>query len=85
MKASSDDLRYEDAVERLENIIAEMESGQLSLDASLQKFEEAVRLARICRYRLEEARQRVDILLRDEDGNLFLEQMPQSSDTLFDE
>ncbi|MDD2484927.1 MAG: exodeoxyribonuclease VII small subunit [bacterium] len=74
MKVSMDNMSYEDAFERLENIIAEMESGQLSLDTALQKFEEAIKLSRICRSFLDKARQRVDLLLRDEEGHLSLEQ-----------
>ena len=76
-------MSYEDAFEHLENIITEMEGGQLSLDTALRKFEEAVKLSRICRSFLDKAKQRVDLLLRDEEGHLSFEQAPLDEDIPF--
>lgn len=60
---------FEAALSRLEQITEELESGDLSLDASLKKFDEGVKLADYCNTRLAEARTKVDILL-EKDGQL---------------
>ncbi len=62
--------KFEDALGRLEEIVKELESGDLSLDVSLKLFEEGIKLSRICNKRLEEAERRVEILLKDKAGNL---------------
>ncbi len=54
---------FESALARLEQITAELEQGELSLEKSLKKFEEGIELVRFCGTRLEEARSRVDLLL----------------------
>ncbi len=54
---------FETALSRLEQITEELENGDLSLDASLKKFDEGIKLADYCNSRLAEARTKVDILL----------------------
>lgn len=54
---------FEAALSRLEQITEELENGELSLDASLKKFDEGIKLADYCNSRLAEARTKVDILL----------------------
>ena len=53
---------FEDAVERLEQIVTAMESGRLSLDECLVRFEQAVALSRFCSARLEAAEKQVSVL-----------------------
>lgn len=60
---------FEDALERLEFITKELEEGDLSLENSLKKFDEGVKLAEFCNSKLDEARKKVDILLK-KDGTL---------------
>ncbi len=62
--------KFEDALARLEEIVKELESGDLALDLSLKLFEEGIKLSRICNKRLEEAERRVEILLKDKTGNM---------------
>ena len=64
------DLKFEDSLARLEQIVAELESGNLPLEDSLKAFEEGVALARHCARYLDEAERRVELLLRDEAGLL---------------
>lgn len=59
---------FEEALKRLEEIVGELEKGEISLDANLSLFEEGVKLSRFCREKLDEAEKRVDILLKDEGG-----------------
>lgn len=53
----------EDSLGRLESLVERMESGELSMEESLQAFEEGIRLTRACRASLEQAEQKVRILL----------------------
>lgn len=55
-------LTFEEAVTRLETIVTEMETGNLTLDDCLRSFEEAVALSRHCAARLEAAEQRIQVL-----------------------
>ena len=58
---------FEDAMQKLEEIAAALEDDTISLDDSLKKFEEGMKLAEFCNKKLEEARQHVSILLKKED------------------
>lgn len=60
--------KFEAALARLEEIVTEMEKGDVELDRSLKLFEEGVKLSRICNKRLDEAERKVEILLKDKDG-----------------
>jgi exodeoxyribonuclease VII small subunit len=62
--------KFEVALARLEEIVTELESGELGLEQSLKLFEEGVKLARICNARLEEAERKVEILLKDKAGKI---------------
>lgn len=58
------------ALSRLEEIVQELEKGDLPLEQSLKLFEEGVKLARLCTRRLDEAERKVEILLKDKDGKI---------------
>ena len=60
---------FEEAMSRLEEIVSELEQEELPLEKSLAVFEEGVRLSRLLNRKLEEAEQKIEILLRDEEGN----------------
>ena len=62
------DMTFEQAMERLEQIIRQMESGEESLEASMALFEEGNRLARQCGGMLEQAEQKVTRLISVETG-----------------
>jgi len=61
---------FEDALKKLENIVHKIEEGQMSLEETLKAFEEGVKLARFCQSKLDEAQKKVEILMKDEKGNL---------------
>lgn len=61
---------FEDALKRLEEIVQQMESGDLTLEASLKLFEEGVRLTRVCSQRLDEAEKKIELLTKDEQGRV---------------
>jgi exodeoxyribonuclease VII small subunit len=64
------DIKFEDALQRLEQIVDQLETGELPLDESLTVFEEGVGLARRCAKYLEEAEKRIELLTKDESGLL---------------
>ncbi|HOC59087.1 MAG TPA: exodeoxyribonuclease VII small subunit [Smithellaceae bacterium] len=57
--------KFEDALDKLEQIVREMEAGNLPLDSALKSFEEGIRLIRFCSAKLDEAERRVELLLED--------------------
>lgn len=61
-------LKFEDAMARLEEIVNGLEKGNLPLDESLKMFEEGVRLSKSCLKMLDEAQKKVEILVRDKEG-----------------
>jgi exodeoxyribonuclease VII small subunit len=62
--------KFEEAMDKLEEIIKKMETGDMGLEASLKAFEEGIKLARACEKNLDEAQRRVEVLLRNEEGLL---------------
>jgi len=60
-----DEIKFEDAVARLEAIVKKLEEGELTLEESLEVFEEGIKLARICSKQLDEAERKVELLLKD--------------------
>ncbi len=60
---------YDALVVRLERVVTELESGQLTLEQSIEKFAEGVRLARDASRKLDEAERRVELLVRTADGD----------------
>ena len=61
---------FETAMNRLESIVHELESGDLTLDEALKRFQEGVKLSKFCSNKLDETEKRVSILLKDEEGNV---------------
>jgi len=59
---------FEDALQKLEGIVKELEGGELSLESSLARYEQGVRLARFCNSKLEEAEKRVEMLQTNDEG-----------------
>ncbi|MCA6062706.1 exodeoxyribonuclease VII small subunit [Thalassolituus marinus] len=63
MSDSKTPFEFESALGELEQLVAKMEGGDLSLEDSLQAFEQGIRLTRQCQQALASAEQRVQILL----------------------
>jgi exodeoxyribonuclease VII small subunit len=70
--AAQDTLRFEDAVQKLEAVVEAMESGELPLEALLERFEEGTRLVRICQTKLEEAELKIQKLEKNAAGETVL-------------
>lgn len=61
------ELTFEKGLERLEKIVKELEQGDLPLERALELFEEGMKLSGNCRRQLEEAENKVEILLKKAD------------------
>jgi len=59
---------FEASLEALEQIVRQLESGDLPLEKSLELFEQGIRLSRECQERLSQAERRIEVLLRDNQG-----------------
>ena len=64
---------FETSLKELERIVRRLEDGDLALEDSLKLFEDGVKLSRECQERLNQAERRIEILLKDENGNPQLE------------
>ena len=60
--------KFEDAMERLEEIVQSLEGGELPLEDSLKVFEEGIKLVKFCSKKLEEAEKKVTLLVRESGG-----------------
>ena len=63
-------IKFEDAIEKLDSIVSKLESGTVSLDDSLALFEEGVGLIKLCNEKLDAAEQKVRILTENTDGTV---------------
>ena len=61
---------FERNLERLDNIVQQLEDADLHLEKALQLFEEGMRLSEVCHKQLEEAEGKVEILLKKTGGNM---------------
>ena len=61
---------FEEAILSLEDEVRRLESGNLSLDGALTSFEEAVKLVKLCNKKIDEAEQKVKMLIEAEDGSV---------------
>jgi exodeoxyribonuclease VII small subunit len=73
---------FESALKSLEDIVVQLENGDLALDRSLELFEEGVRISRFCSAKLEEAERKVEMLTRGADGTIKeVPFVPEAEDT----
>lgn len=75
------EMKFEDALKKLESVVSELESGDLSLDTSLAKYEEGIRLVRLCQKKLEIAKKRIEILVKTKDGKIKIEPFEADKDS----
>ena len=64
---------FEKAMKKLEQIVQELESGDLPLEKAIHKFEEGVKLSRFCSDTLDETEKRITVLLQDSSGKVLEE------------
>ena len=71
--------RFEEALSKLEKVVEKLEAGDISLEESLKLFEEGIRLSRFCNQKLDEAEKKVEILLKDEGGEIKIQPFDPST------
>jgi exodeoxyribonuclease VII small subunit len=63
---------FETALEDLEQVVEQLESGDLALEDSLAAFEKGVGLAKFCNQKLNDVEKKVELLIKDKEGKLQL-------------
>lgn len=66
---------FEKAMKQLEEIVHELESGDLPLEKAMSRFEEGMRLSRFCSQQLDETERKITLLTQDQDGNVTSREM----------
>ena len=61
---------FEQAMKQLEQIVQDLESGDIPLEKAIKKFEEGVELSKFCSKKLDESEKRITILSQDATGNV---------------
>ncbi len=64
------DKNFEEKLEELEKIAMQIEDGKLSLEDSISKFEEGIKLSKECTKILDDAEKKINILLENEEGDM---------------
>ena len=62
-------ISFEKSLKQLEQIVQELESGNLPLEKAMKKFEEGVKLSKFCSEKLDETEKKISVLLHDNNGN----------------
>ncbi|HHW40705.1 MAG TPA: exodeoxyribonuclease VII small subunit [Syntrophomonadaceae bacterium] len=60
-----DELAFEEALARLERVVAELEQGEMTLDEALAAFQEGVKLLRLCITKLNKFEEQIEVLMED--------------------
>ncbi len=63
---------FESAMEEIEQVVEQIESGELSLEESLAAYEKGVGLVKFCHQKLNEVEKRIEFLVKDKEGKLQL-------------
>ncbi|MCX5776495.1 MAG: exodeoxyribonuclease VII small subunit [Candidatus Firestonebacteria bacterium] len=64
------EVKFESALEKLEEIVDKLESGDIGLDESIKQYEEGIKLLRFCTAKLEEVEKKIEILVKDKSGKV---------------
>jgi exodeoxyribonuclease VII small subunit len=71
------EVKFEDALKKLEKIVEELEKGNLSLDEALKKYQEGIELASVCAQRLDNAKKKIDLLVKKRKGDFELKPLDE--------
>ena len=75
----------EQAIKQLEQIVQDLESGDMPLEKAIKKFEEGVQLSKFCSQKLDETEKRITILMQSSDGNIAEAPFPDGNSDLVTE
>ncbi len=68
MEIKPEDIKFEEALKRIEEIVKKLENGESSLEEALKLYEEGIYLIKLCEKMLNQARERVEIILKEGEG-----------------
>lgn len=66
------EIKFEEAIKKLEKIVEDLEKGDLSLDEALKKYQDGLEMSRICAQRLDNAKKKIDVLGKNKKGEFEL-------------
>jgi len=72
------EIKFEEALKKLEKIVDELEKGDLSLDEALKKYQEGIELSRQCSLKLDTAKKKIDVLMKGKKGEFELKPLDES-------
>ena len=72
------EVKFEEALKKLERIVQDLEKGDLTLDEALKKYEEGLQLSRVCAQRLENAKKKIDVLVKNKKGEFELKPLDET-------
>lgn len=71
------EIKFEEALKKLEKIVEDLEKGELSLDEALKKYQEGIELSRVCSGRLEAAKKKIEVLSKNKKGEFELKALEE--------
>ena len=84
-KPPAAELNFEKAMDRLESIVEQMESGKLALEDLIVRYEEGMNLVKICQDRLTKAEQKIEIIARNNAGKPNVKNFEPAAESANDE
>jgi exodeoxyribonuclease VII small subunit len=66
--AKNEEISFEQALERLESIVAKLENGDVPLEAAIELFQEGMKLSQLCGGKLEQVESKIELLMESEQG-----------------
>lgn len=72
------EMKFEEALKKLEKIVEDLEKGDLTLDEALKKYQEGIELSRACSQRLESAKKKIEVISKNKKGEFELKHLEES-------
>lgn len=72
------ELKFEEALKKLEKIVEQLEKGDLSLDEAMKIYQDGIELSRLLGQKLENARKKIDVLTKNKKGEFELKPLDES-------
>ena len=73
------ELTFEEAMQKLESIVRDLETGQIKLDDAVEAYEKAMKLKKFCEDRLKEAELKIEKIEAGKDGSLTLKELDEEA------
>ena len=72
---------FEQSMKQLEQIVQELETGDLPLEKAIKKFDEGIQLSKLCAKKLDETEKKIAVLMQDDQGNVTQAPFPANDET----